>query len=72
MSLSGNLQLSQADLNLDPFLEKIKCAAAVDPNMVKLRGQIISGFPNDRCNLDSELRPFWSVKERLYSNRRLG
>ena len=64
MSLSGN-QLSQADPNLDPVLEKIKCAAAVDPVMEKLRSQIISGFPNDKCNLDSDLRPFWSVKERL-------
>jgi hypothetical protein len=33
--------------------------------MVKLRSQIVSGFPNDKCNLDSDLRPFWSVKERL-------
>jgi hypothetical protein len=64
MSLSGN-QLSQADPNLDPVLEKIKCAAAIDPVMVKLRRQIISGFPNDKCNLDSDLRPSWSVKERL-------
>jgi hypothetical protein len=64
MSLSGN-QLSQADPNLGSVLEKIKCAAANDPVIVKLRNQIISGFPNDKCNLDSDLRPFWSVKERL-------
>jgi hypothetical protein len=38
MSLSGNQQ-SQADPNIDPVLEKIKCAAAVDPIMVKLRSK---------------------------------
>ena len=64
MSLSGN-QLSQADPKLDPVLEKIKCAAAIDPVIMKLRNQIISGFPYDKCNLDIVLRPFWSLKERL-------
>ena len=66
MSLSGNV-LSQADTNLDPVLEKIKCAAAIDPFMVKLRSQIISSFPNDKCNLDSGLLEC----KRAFSNRLL-
>ena len=51
MSLIG-AELSTADPAIDPLLEKIKCAAAVDPIMIKLKNQIIAGFLNDRCNLD--------------------
>lgn len=36
MSLIG-AELSTADPTLDPVLEKIKCAAAIDPIMLKLR-----------------------------------
>ena len=43
LSLNGN-QLSQVDPNLDPVFEKIKFAAAIDPVMVKLKNQLISGF----------------------------
>ena len=42
----------------DPILEKIKKAAAADPTLQKLKNQIICGFPNDKCDLDAELRPY--------------
>lgn len=64
MSLIG-AELSTADPTLDPVLEKIKCAAAIDPIMLKLRNQIVAGFPNDKCNLDIDLRRYWCVKDRL-------
>ncbi len=64
MSLIG-AEMSTADPTLDPVLEKIKCAAAIDPIMLKLRNQIVTGFPNDKCNLDIDLRPYWCVKDRL-------
>jgi hypothetical protein len=33
--------------------------------MIKLKSQINAGFPNDKCNLDSKLRPYWCVKDWL-------
>ncbi|XP_045025183.1 uncharacterized protein LOC123469907 [Daphnia magna] len=63
MSLIG-AELSTADPTLDPVLEKIG-AAAIDPIMLKLRNQIVAGFPNYKCNLDIDLRRYWCVKDRL-------
>lgn len=67
LSLTG-LDVPTEDASIDPVLEKIKRAAAVDPVMRKLRSQIVTGFPNDKCNLDLYLRPYWNVKERLAIN----
>ena len=50
---------------IDPAIEKVKQAAAADPIMVQLKETILSGFPNDKCNLPVSLRPYWSVRERL-------
>ena len=50
---------------LDPVLERVKAAAAVDPVMQQLRDTITKGFPNDRCNLPDPLRPFWNVRSQL-------
>lgn len=59
------LDVTTEDVSIDPVLEKIKRAAAADPVMRKLRSQIVTGFPNDKCNLDLYLRPYWKLKERL-------
>lgn len=58
-------ELSTAYPTIDPVLEKIKSAAAIDPIMIKLKNQIIAGFPNDKDNVDIDLRPYWCVKDRL-------
>lgn len=50
---------------IDPVLEKIKAAASSDPIMKKLRETIIQGFPNDKCNLDDTIQPFWNVRHQL-------
>jgi hypothetical protein len=50
---------------IDPVLEKMRQAALSDPTMTKLRRQIITGFPNDKCNLEMDLLPYWCVRERL-------
>jgi hypothetical protein len=53
------------DASVDLVLEKIQRATAADPVMKKLRIQIVTGFPNDKCNLDVDLRPYWNAKKRL-------
>ena len=50
---------------VDPAIEKVKIAAAVDPVMIQLKETVISGFPNDKCNLPTCIRPYWNVRERL-------
>ena len=52
------------ETSIDPMLEKIAAAAAADTIMKKLRETIKEGFPNDKCNMDPELRQFWDVRER--------
>jgi hypothetical protein len=61
------LDVPTDDASVDPALEKIKRAAAApdDPVLKKLRGQIVTGFPNDKCNLDLDLHTYWNVKERF-------
>ena len=49
----------------DPILEKVKQATTADHVLQKLRHQIVTGFPNDKYNLDLDLRPYWCVRERL-------
>lgn len=57
MSLT-NLETPKDGAATDLVLEKINRAAAADPVMTKLRNHIATGFPNDKCNLDMELRPY--------------
>ena len=33
--------------------------------MIQLKETVISGFPNDKCNLPTCIRPYWNVRERL-------
>ncbi|XP_046450181.1 uncharacterized protein LOC124198394 [Daphnia pulex] len=43
----------------------MKWEAAADSVMKKLRSQMVTGFPNDKCNLDLDIRPYWNVKDCL-------
>lgn len=49
----------------DPLLKQIALAAAADPVIKALREVILTGLPNDKCNLSLPLRPFWCVRSRL-------
>jgi hypothetical protein len=51
--------------NPDILLSSVSAASAVDPVMISLRRTILQGFPNDKCNLPLELRPFWQVRSQL-------
>ncbi len=51
--------------NPDILLSSVSAAPAVDPVMISLRRTILQGFPNDKCNLPLELRPFWQVRSQL-------
>ena len=51
--------------NPDILLSSVSTASAVDPVMISLRHTILQGFPNDKCNLPMELRPFWQVRSQL-------
>ena len=55
--------------NPDIFLSSV--SVAVDAVLISLRQTILQGFPNDRCNLPLELRPFWQVRSQLYIDRDL-
>jgi hypothetical protein len=50
---------------IDPVLEKVKAATEIDPVLKKLRGVILNGFPNEKCNPSLPLRPFWCVRHHL-------
>jgi hypothetical protein len=51
--------------NPDILLSSVSTASAVDPVMMSLRRTILQGFPNDKCNLPWELRPFWQLRSQL-------
>jgi hypothetical protein len=40
-------------------------AADADLVMTSLRETFIAGFPNDKCNLPEQLRPFWNARHQL-------
>ena len=61
----NNVETAPNAATADPKLEKVRSAAKSDVILQKLRQQIITGFQNDKCNLDLDLRPFWCVKEHL-------
>ena len=33
--------------------------------LIDLHEIILNGFPNDKCNVPANLRPFWNVRDRL-------
>ncbi len=50
---------------LDLGLEKVRAAAAADPDYVKLKDVVAQGFPTDSKKLDPAVRPYWSVRDEL-------
>jgi transposase InsO family protein len=53
------------DANPDILLTSVAAATSADPIMLSLRQMILDGFPNEKCNLPLELRPFWQVRSQL-------
>ena len=49
----------------DQTLEKIRAAAARDPEYAALRDVIMTSFPEHRQDLHPPLRPYWSVRSML-------
>ena len=54
-----------SDARPDRLLLSVASAVAADPVMTALRKTILHGFPNEKCNLPMELRPFWHVRSQL-------
>ena len=53
------------DANPDILLSSVAAATSADPVMLSLRQTVLEGFPNEKCNLPLELRPFWQVRSQL-------
>jgi hypothetical protein len=53
------------DANPDIFLSSVAAATSADPVMMYLRQTVLEGFPNEKCNLPLEFRPFWQVRSQL-------
>ena len=49
----------------DGTLEKIRAAAACDPEYAALQTVILAGFPEHRHDLQPSLRPYWGVRSML-------
>jgi hypothetical protein len=47
-----------SDANPDISLVSVAAASSTEPDMLSLRQTILEGFPNEKCNLPLELRPF--------------
>jgi hypothetical protein len=54
-----------SNANPDILLSSVAAASSADPVMISLRQTILDGFPNEKCNLPLELRPFWQVRSQL-------
>ncbi|KZS19676.1 Uncharacterized protein APZ42_013836 [Daphnia magna] len=61
-----NAMEGSSDTNSDNLLTSVAAATSVDPVMVYLRQTILDGFPNEKCNLPLELRPYWQGRSQLY------
>ena len=53
------------ETTIDPVLEKIAAAATAHPVMKKAMETVEERFPNDKGNMEPELRQFWDVRNRL-------
>ena len=49
----------------DETLEKVRAAAARDPEYIALKDTILTGFPDHRHDLQPMLRPYWSIRSML-------
>lgn len=64
VAMLSAIELSEPSV-LDPVLEKVKSAAAVDPVMFELRELVLRGFTNEKANLSLPMRSFWAVRYQL-------
>jgi hypothetical protein len=53
------------DTSPDILLSSVAAATSANPVMLSLRQTVLEGFPNEKCNLPLELRPFWRVRSQL-------
>ncbi|XP_037779411.1 uncharacterized protein LOC119575951 [Penaeus monodon] len=64
-----SVQASDAiDKQEDLFMEELRMAASKDASYEDLLHHVKSGFPNDRYNLPSTLRPYWKIRNELYND----
>ncbi|XP_037780967.1 uncharacterized protein K02A2.6-like [Penaeus monodon] len=64
-----SVQASDAiDEQEDLFMEELRMAASKDASYEELLHHVKSGFPNDRYNLPSTLRPYWKIRNELYND----
>ncbi|XP_068232095.1 uncharacterized protein [Palaemon carinicauda] len=52
-------------INADRTLQDMSTAAQADPDYVRLRDCIVSGFPTNRYDLHASLLPYWKLREAL-------
>ena len=50
---------------MDPALEKVRAAAAHDPEYSELRDAVLRGFPEHCHEVPPEVRPYWGVRSML-------
>ena len=50
---------------VDPVLDRIGQAAKVDATKVALRDTILHDFPNAKCTLPPNLKPYWAARHQL-------
>ncbi|QQP51307.1 Transposon Tf2-6 polyprotein [Caligus rogercresseyi] len=49
----------------DPKLEEVRLKTETDPVLLKLKEVIVDGFPEHKANLDTELRDYWGIRDKL-------
>ncbi|XP_037779172.1 uncharacterized protein K02A2.6-like [Penaeus monodon] len=60
--------LNTIDEEEDLFMEELHMAASKDASYEELLHHVKSGFPNDRYNLPSTLRPYRKIRNELYND----
>ncbi|QQP37577.1 Transposon Tf2-6 polyprotein [Caligus rogercresseyi] len=64
MEKSVKLTLNAVSLQ-DPKLEEVRLKTETDPVLLKLKEVIVDGFPEHKANLDTELRDYWGIRDKL-------
>ena len=64
-ALVSDVPDGDASLFRDVTLSDVRAAAAKDPEMLVLKDDILTGFPDDRSQLNRLLGPYWDLRDRL-------
>ncbi|QQP51823.1 Enzymatic polyprotein [Caligus rogercresseyi] len=64
MEKSVKLTLNAVSLQ-DPKLEEVRLKTETDPVLLKLKEVIVDGFPEHKANLDTALRDYWGIRDKL-------